>query len=125
MNIQIHAISEARKVLETQVFEFSDDVFRQLSKAEFSTLGASRKITVIFDGESVDLKLVLLSPFVRQALIGYLNQFLFDLLKTSLEKMGDSPSTIEYQEYTKDLKEFVEFIQCMEKEKYNYLDRMG
>lgn len=125
MNIQIHAVAEDGKVMETRVFEFSDDLFRRLAQSEFSTLGVSRKTEVVLDDEVIERKLVLLSPFVRNALVSFLNHELVGLLKESLAKMGDSPSRVEYQEYTRDLREFVELIQCIEKDKYTHLNRIG
>ncbi|MGP5328181.1 hypothetical protein [Pseudomonas helleri] len=125
MNIQIHVVDKNGKVLETRVFEISDDLFLHFAKSEFSTLGASLKTPVVIDEEHVELKLVQLSPFVRQALASYLKDYLVDLLKESLEKMGGSPSTLEYQEYTMDLKEFPDLIRCIENDKYTHLNRMG
>ncbi|MCA4963596.1 hypothetical protein [Pseudomonas sp. Y24-6] len=125
MNIQIHVVDKNGKVLKTRVFEISENLFRHFAKSEFSTLGVSRKTPVVIDEELVELKLVLLSPFVRQALTGYLKDYLVGLLKGSLEKMGDSPSRLEYQEHTKDLREFPDLIQCIENDEYTHLDRMG
>ena len=125
MNIQTYVVDENGKVRKTRVFEFSDDLFLHFAKSEFSKLGSSVKTRVIIDEEHVELKLVQLSPFVRQALAGYLKDYLVDLLKESLEKMGTSPSKIEYQENTMDLKVIPDLIRCIENEEYTHLNRMG
>lgn len=125
MNIQTLAIDKNGKVLEIRVFEFSDDLFLHFAKSEFSKLGVSVKTSVVIDEEHLEQKLVQLSPFVRQALAGYLKDYLVDLLKESLEKMGNSPSKIEYQEYTVDLKVIPDLIRCIESNKYTHLNRMG
>lgn len=125
MNIQAHVVDKSGKVLKTSVFEFSADLFQHFAKSEFSTLGASVKTPVVIDDEHVELKLVQLSPFVRQALAGYLKDYLVDLVKESLKKMGSSPSKLEYQEYTMDLKEIPDLIRCIENGEYTHLYRMG
>lgn len=125
MNIQAHVVDKSGKVLKTNVFELSTDLFLHLAQSEFSKLGASVNTTVLIDDEHVELKLVQLSPFVRQALAGYLKDYLVDLVKESLKKMGSSPSKLEYQEYTMDLKEISELIRCIENGKYTHLCRTG
>lgn len=125
MNIQTYVVDKNGKILETQVFDFSDNIFLHLAKSEFSKIGSSAKTTVVIDEENVELELVQLSPFVRQALAGYLKDYLVDLLKEYLEKMGSSPSKSEYQEYTFNLKVIPNLIRCIENVKYTHLNRMG
>ncbi|WP_122208943.1 hypothetical protein [Pseudomonas viridiflava] len=125
MNIQTYVVDKNGQVLDMQVFDFSDELFMHLAKSEFSKLGVSVKTTVVIDEEHVELKLVQLSRHVRHALAGYLKDFLVDFLKESLRKMGRSPSKIEYQEYTVDLKVIPDLIRCIENEKYTHLNRMG
>ncbi|QFT22737.1 hypothetical protein FIV02_14275 [Pseudomonas sp. THAF187a] len=125
MNIQIYEVDQNGKVLATRVFEFSGDLFMHFAKSEFSRIGVSTKTPVVIDEEHAELKLVELSPFVRQALAGYLKDYLVDLLKDCLKKMGNSPSRLEYQEYTIDLKEMPDLIRCIEDDKYTHLNRMG
>ncbi|WP_225085920.1 hypothetical protein [Pectobacterium colocasium] len=125
MNIQIHVVDENSKVLKTRVFDFSDALFLHFAKSEFSKLGVSVKTSVILDEAPAEPTLVRLSPFVRQALAGYLKDYLVDLVKESLAKMGNSPSKLEYQEYTMDLKEIPDLIRCIEDDEYTHLNRMG
>ena len=125
MNIQTYVVDKNGKVLDTQVFDFSDELFMHLAKSEFSKLGVSVKTTVLIDEEHIELKLVQLSRHVRHALAGYLKDFLVDFLKESLGKIGSSPSKIEYQEYTVDLKVIPDLIRFIENEKYTHLNRMG
>lgn len=125
MNIQTYVVGKNGKVREMRVFDFSEDLFQHFAKSEFSKLGVSVKTPVVIDEEHLELKLVQLSPFVRQALAGYLKDYLVDLLKVSLEKMGSSPSKLEYQENTIDLKVIPDLIRCIENEEYTHLNRMG
>lgn len=125
MNIQTYVVGNNGKVQEMRVFDFSEDLFQHFAKSEFSKLGASVKTPVVIDEEHLELKLVQLSPFVRQALADYLKDYLVDLLKEFLEKMGSSPSKLEYQENTMDLKVIPDLIRCIENEEYTHLNRMG
>jgi len=125
MNIDAHVVDKSGKVLKTSVFELSADLFQYFAKSEFSTLGASVKTSVVMDDEHVELKLVQLSPFVRQALTGYLKDYLVDLVNESLKKMGSSPSKLEYKENTEDLKKIADLIRCIENGEYTHLYRMG
>lgn len=92
------------------IVQVSDELYIKLAKSEFSQIGASKGIRLNLDGDLIEVKVVELSNIIRQAQILYFNELLPSVLQESLEKMGDSPSSSEYEIYTADLKSILELL---------------
>jgi hypothetical protein len=124
MNIELLEVSNDNKILDNKTFDFSQHLFLLLSKSDFSKLGVSKNIKVKLDGEDVDLKICELSPFIRSTIIRFLEEFLVEILSERLEKLGDSPSSNEFKEYTLDLRELTILVKSLKNTKYTHLKRL-
>ncbi|GGY48699.1 hypothetical protein GCM10011297_22160 [Bacterioplanes sanyensis] len=125
MDIELLEVSTDDQVVESEIFSFSSEFFLRLSNSEFSKLGVSVKKVVKVDGESVDFKLCDLSPFIRDSIVRFLEELLVDVVTESLDRLGESPSKDEFEEYTYDLKELTRFIRTLRIARYTYLKRVG
>lgn len=110
---------------ECAIVELSDDLFEKLAKSEFSQMGISKKRKINLDGELIEVKAVELTPMIRDSILVYLKNLLTNDLQNNLEKLGNSPSTNEFRDYTLDLKPILELIRLIETDTYTHLDRTG
>ncbi|MGR6831478.1 hypothetical protein [Aliivibrio wodanis] len=105
------------------IVQVSDELYIKLAKSEFSQIGAMKDISLNLDGDMIEVKIVELSNVIRQAQILYFNELLPSLLQDSLEKMGDSPSSSEYEIYTSDLKTILELLENFKDLSFSYFSK--
>jgi len=108
-----------------KIVDVSDDLFWMLAKSEFSQIGNSKKVKINLDGEMIEVKAVGLTSFIRKTLLDYLKEFLVKVLKESLNKMGSSPSSMEFADHTFDLRSILELIEALENPSFTHLNRIG
>jgi len=104
--------------------EVTENFYKWLAKSDFSQIGKSvpRKIKV--EGEEEKLPLVELGKGNRKKLIIFFREAIIGETKAVFTQLGDSPSKKEYQEGTYRLRMLLELLECLENEKYEYLQRV-
>ncbi|MFE1746497.1 hypothetical protein [Coleofasciculus sp. H7-2] len=103
--------------------EVSEEIYKWLTKSEFSKIGKSRKTKIKIDEEEESLPLVKLGKENRRKLRAFFLEVISQESDTLLNQLGDSPSKQEYQNATSRLRKLQELRKCTENENYQYLQR--
>ena len=105
--------------------DVSEDLFEWLAKSEYSKIGGGSIATQFqLDGEDVTLEVVVLTDETRKRFIEFFNEAIANETSAILERLGDRPSTQEYQEATYRVKTLCQLLDCVKNENYLYLQRV-
>ena len=107
--------------------ELAEDFYKRLATSDFTEIGASHKIKVKVDEEEPEIEAIYLNKGTisnRQRLIDFLTKEICEESKKMIDKLGDVPSTEEYQTQSYALKKFHEILASVEDKKHYYLQRL-
>ncbi len=107
----------------TKSIELSEDLYKSLAKSEFSKIGKSVPKKIKIEGEDQKLELVQLSKGNRKKLKDFFSKAIVHESMVVRDRLGESPSTKEYQAGNYRLWKLQDLLKCVENEKYQYLQR--
>jgi len=108
---------------EAEVVEVSAEFYEWLAKSEFSKIGKSRKKEMKSDGEPVKVSVIELGVINRRKLSKFLRDAIVQEDDEMLNRLGNSPSTQEFQDATAKLIMLQNLRKSIENEHYKYLQR--
>jgi hypothetical protein len=101
--------------------EVAEKFLEWLAHSEFAKIGKEQVITVLIDGEEIDLPLVKLGKGNRHKFMAFFSSAIVDETKILLNQIGDYFAKPE-QAYR--LRKLIEILDCLKDEKYQYLQRI-
>ncbi|MEB3281507.1 MAG: hypothetical protein VKK42_21555 [Lyngbya sp.] len=118
--------SQVMELNEPESIDIADDLYQELAKSEFSTIGQSESIKVKIEDKETELPLVKLEESVRKKLIDF---FINTIVQESekFKNIGDSPSKQEIQNLAIPVIQRINVLNeiraLLENQSYQYLDR--
>ncbi len=104
--------------------EVTENFYEWLAKSEFSKIGKSVPKKIKIEGEDQKLELVQLSKGNRKKLKDFFSKAIVHESMVVRDRLGESPSTKEYQSESYCLWRMQDLLKCVENEKYQYLQRV-
>lgn len=104
--------------------ELSDEFYEKLAKSDFAEIGKTLKKPIKTDDEEVEMEVIDLCKgriTNRQRLIEFCKEEIVQESRIMFEKLGDSPSKEEYNQYSSDLRQLHEILKHLEDSQYHYL----
>jgi hypothetical protein len=119
------AFYKENTVPESEVMiELSQELYENLIKSDFVEIGKTLKKTIKSDDEEVEIEVIDLDKGTitnRQRLIDFFKEKIIKESRTMLEKLGNSPSKEEYDQYSSNLRKLHEILKHLEDHQYHYL----